>query len=85
MDDIKINKRLLEEIKEYARLNDIEDFDKFINKVLEKGMSSIKFGSLPMSVVKETKPIKPKTKGVVKKTTKKETSTKVDNEIIFTV
>ena len=41
-----IREKLVEEIKEYCQLNGIEDVERFINKIINKGFTLEKFGEL---------------------------------------
>lgn len=41
-----IKDKLIEDIKQYCELNEIEDVDSFINKVLTRGFTSEKWGEL---------------------------------------
>ena len=40
-----IKDKLIEQIKQYCELNEIEDIDSFINKVLTRGFTSEKWGN----------------------------------------
>lgn len=44
---MEIDKKLLEEIEEYCKYNEIGDVEKEINKILRKGFNIIKFGVSP--------------------------------------
>ena len=51
-----IKDKLIEQIKQYCELNEIEDVDSFINKVLTRGFTSEKWGELtPKKKTKEQK------------------------------
>ena len=51
-----IEDKLIEQIKQYCELNEIEDIDSFINKVLTRGFTSEKWGELiPKKKTKEQK------------------------------
>jgi len=51
-----IEDKLKEQIKQYCELNEIEDIDSFINKVLTRGFTSEKWGELiPKRKTKEQK------------------------------
>ena len=50
-----INNKLLEEIKEYCELNNIEDIDKEINRLLRIGFNIEKYGVSPFSFVQTEK------------------------------
>ena len=51
-----IKDKLIEQIKQYCELNEIEDIDSFINKVLTRGFTSEKWGELiPKRKTKEQK------------------------------
>tara|TARA_R110002110_G_scaffold55576_5_gene158516 strand:+ start:6079 stop:6630 length:552 start_codon:yes stop_codon:yes gene_type:complete len=51
-----IKDKLIEQIKQYCELNEIEDVDSFINKVLTRGFTSEKWGELtPKKKTKEEK------------------------------
>ena len=46
-----INDKLYQEIKEYCELNNIEDIDKEINRLLRIGFNIEKYGVSPFSFV----------------------------------
>jgi len=51
-----IKDKLVEEIKEYCQLNGIEDVDRFVNKIVNKGFTLEKFGELkPKAKTEEEK------------------------------
>ena len=50
-----IKDKLIEDIKQYCELNEIEDVDSFINKVLTRGFTSEKWGELTPKKTKEQK------------------------------
>lgn len=51
-----IKDKLIEQIKQYCELNEIEDIDSFINKVLTRGFTSEKWGELiPKKKTKDQK------------------------------
>lgn len=50
-----INNKLLKEIKEYCQLNEIEDIDGLINRMLKQGFTIEKYGSLPKPSIKKEK------------------------------
>ncbi|MBR6516970.1 MAG: hypothetical protein IKT40_09070 [Bacilli bacterium] len=71
-----INNKLLKEIEEYCKFNNIEDINSEINKILRIGFNVVRFGVSPFKrfeepieeVKEETKPIEIKTsENVVKK------------------
>ena len=50
-----INDKLYQEIKEYCELNNIEDIDKEINRLLRIGFNIEKYGVSPFSFVQTEK------------------------------
>lgn len=46
-----IDKSLLEEIKEYCKINNIDNIKKEINKILKIGFNIIKYGNTPFSSI----------------------------------
>ena len=50
-----INIKLMEEIKQYCELNNIEDLDKEINRLLRIGFNIEKYGTSPFSFVQHEK------------------------------
>jgi hypothetical protein len=50
-----INDKLYQEIKEYCELNNIEDIDKEINRLLRIGFNIEKYGTSPFSFIPENK------------------------------
>ena len=50
-----INDKLYQEIKEYCELNNIEDIDKEINRLLRIGFNIEKYGTSPFSFIPEHK------------------------------
>lgn len=50
---LNINKKLLDEIEQYCRLNEIIDADKFINDLIKDSFSLIKYGSKPDIQIRE--------------------------------
>ena len=50
-----INNKLYQEIKEYCELNNIEDINKEINRLLRIGFNIEKYGTSPFSFVPEHK------------------------------
>ena len=59
---MNVNPELLKEIKNYCELNDIEDVDGLITKMLKKGFTIEKYGLTPTSPVikKEVKVVEVK-------------------------
>lgn len=49
-----LDKKLVEEIKEYCRLNDIKDYKNFINVLLQRSFNLEKYGSSPFNFNKTT-------------------------------
>jgi len=43
-----MDESLVKEIKEYCKLNNIEDIDRFINSCLRKGFNILKYGLSPI-------------------------------------
>ena len=54
---IEILDKLYDDIKVYCQSNDIEDIDKFINKILNQGFTTEKWG-----IIAQTKSIVPEVK-----------------------
>jgi hypothetical protein len=50
---VEIKKRLYDDIKAYCEINDIPDRDAFINNLLEKAFTGIKYGEKPNIIVKK--------------------------------
>lgn len=88
---MEIPKELLNDIKEYCKVNNIIDMDKYIIKILRQGHLVEKFGSTPFSkepeviikevIVEKTKKQPTKTKKEVTKkkvTTPKEKNVKIE-------
>ena len=50
-----INNKLYQEIKEYCELNNIEDINKEINRLLRIGFNIEKYGTSPFSFISEHK------------------------------
>ena len=50
-----INTKLYDEIVEYCKLNDIEDVELFVNKLLQKGFNVEKYGNKPTIKPKKAK------------------------------
>ena len=50
-----INNKLMEEIKQYCELNNIEDLNKEINRLLRIGFNIEKYGTSPFSFVQHEK------------------------------
>ena len=50
-----INDKLYQEIKEYCELNNIEDINKEINRLLRIGFNIEKYGTSPFSFIPENK------------------------------
>lgn len=58
-----INDKLLKEIKEYCKLNGIEDVEGLVNKMLKQGFTIEKYGEVPKPALKpEEKETKPESK-----------------------
>lgn len=53
-----INDKLLTEIKQYCKLNDIEDVDALINKMLKQGFTIEKHGAIPEIAKPKEKKVK---------------------------
>lgn len=51
-----INSELLDEIKEFCKLNELE-LEDTVNKVLRGGFTTFKYGSTPISAKRENKPV----------------------------
>ena len=59
---MEIPKNVQEEIQYYCKINDIEDVDKFLMKILRNGFNLAKYGNGPKTIViapKETLEIDP--------------------------
>ena len=50
-----INDKLFQEIKQYCELNNIDDIEKEINRLLRIGFNIERFGNSPFSFLSETK------------------------------
>lgn len=48
---MKVNFDLYNEIEEYCKLNHIENIDKFINKLIQKGFTIEKYGDKMQNIV----------------------------------
>lgn len=55
---MKLNDRLLGEIREYAVANNIEDMDKLVNDLLRTGFNIKKYGASPMLNVSKPETVK---------------------------
>jgi hypothetical protein len=51
-----INEELLDEIKEFCKLNELQTKD-IVNKALRSGFTTLKFGETPISSKKLNKPV----------------------------
>lgn len=73
---IYIKDKLVKEIKEYCKLNEIEDVDEFANKCTINGFTIIKFGTSPLDNINREnngiKEFKDDVKGIIKRGTQKE-------------
>ena len=74
--EIYIKDKILKELKEYCKLNDIEDVNDFVNKCVIKGFTIAKFGTSPMdNINRENNGIKgfeENVKGTIKQEPKRE-------------
>ena len=50
-----IKEKLLKDIEEYCKYNNIDDIDKEINTILQIGFNVIRYGNMPFSEEKENK------------------------------
>lgn len=48
MEKIEIDKSLEKQIKEYCKINDINDINKFVNRCLLQGFNILRYGLSPM-------------------------------------
>lgn len=55
---VKLDEKLINDIKEYCILNNIEDITKFVNKLLKKSFMEEKYGNKPEIFTKEEFPKK---------------------------
>ena len=91
---MEIPKELLEDIKQYCKVNNIVDVDKYIVKIIRQGHLIEKFGSTPFNkepeviikevIVEKTKKQPTKSKKVEtkkKEVTPKEKSVKIDKNV----
>jgi hypothetical protein len=62
---IEIKDDLFDEINEYCKVNNIENVQKFIEKLVRKSFTIEKFGEKPSIVVTEPPKIEPKVEKVV--------------------
>lgn len=73
---IYIKDKLVKEIKEYCKLNEIEDVDEFANECTINGFTIIKFGTSPLDNINREnngiKEFKDNVKGIIKRGTQKE-------------
>lgn len=73
---IYIKDKLVKEIKEYCKLNEIEDVDEFANECTINGFTIIKFGTSPLDNINREnngiKEFKDDVKGIIKRGTQKE-------------
>jgi hypothetical protein len=70
-----INNKLYQEIKEYCELNNIEDINKEINRLLRIGFNIEKYGVSPFSFVQTEKMKEYIDKNPIKENIKKEEET----------
>ena len=79
--EIKINKKLSDEIQSYCNLNGITDVDGFVQKLIKKGFDTEKWGDLN---VIEQEPIIPNTPVITIKTESIPTQTIKEQNTIAT-
>ena len=77
-----INDKLYQEIKEYCELNNIEDIDKEINRLLRIGFNIEKYGVSPFSFVQPEKMKEYIDENPIKENIKKEETPKKKIRII---
>ena len=77
-----INNKLMEEIKQYCELNNIEDLDKEINRLLRIGFNIEKYGTSPFSFVQHEKMKEYIDENPIKENIKKEETPKKKIRII---
>lgn len=77
-----INNKLMEEIKQYCELNNIEDLDKEINRLLRIGFNIEKYGTSPFSFVQTEKMKEYIDENPIKENIKKEETPKKKIRII---
>jgi len=51
-----INQELLNEIKEFCNLNEL-DYEKELNRVIQSAFTTLKYGATPISAKRENKPV----------------------------
>jgi hypothetical protein len=81
---VEIKDKLFKDIEQYCKTNNIEDIDKFINKILNQGFAGEKYGSLEpkeKNIKKEIIPIKEES--VIKIDKKKSSKEKESSEDIY--
>lgn len=79
-----IKDKLLSEIKQYCELNNIEDVEGLVNKMLKQGFTIEKFGETPINTKGETKKKDSKPKRIEEpKTNKYRIDVKIEEEKVI--